>query len=130
MFRVQFLRTVFSSRSRTLLFLQCRQSSVAHFAEELTSFPRVPPEYCHLHGQKLRRFSCILLHREMPYTYLYTVFILFHSMARHSACSTAHPEEHVSPLVKSVNLLSYLNVFTMKILSLDNWIVLITMYCY
>jgi len=29
-------------------------------------------------------------------------------MARHSACSTAHPAEHVGPLVKFVSSISFL----------------------
>jgi len=44
----------------------------------------------------------------MPYTFLYTVFTLFPSLARHSSCSTAHPADHVDPLLKSVNSLSLL----------------------
>jgi hypothetical protein len=107
--KAQFFRTFSTSRPRTLLLLlQCRQDSVLHFAEELTSFPRVLQEYWHLHSQKLRRFSYILLHSKMPYTFLYTVFTVLPSTARHSACSTAHPSEHVGPLVKCANLLSFL----------------------
>lgn len=98
----------FRSRPRTLLLcLQFRQDIVSHYAQELISFHRSPPEYWR-HGQKLHRFSCILLHSEMSYTLPYIVFTRFPSMATDSACSTIYPAELEGPLAKSVNLLSFL----------------------